>query len=270
MRSPSPPVPTARSGFTLLEISIVLIIIGIITGSIYVGQHLYRSAQLHTALTEMESMRKAVEIFREKYNALPGDMPNATSLWGTDPGGCPNTASNTVKKTETCNGDGDGNITVYLNSATRYEAFRAFQHLSNAELIEGSYSGVSGPLWEFHAMIDVNVPKSWLSGAGYTLYSATGAQANPNYFNREHKHILAFGAQSATDATIGPIVTAQEALIMDQKIDDGKPGTGRFYSWPQGSAFSANCTTSANPDTAQYDTTRTTRECSLIFQIMDY
>jgi len=125
------------SGFTLLEMSIVIVIIALLVAGIVGGRTLIRAAELRGVISELDGYTKAVKTFQDKYLALPGDMSTAESYWGADTA-CPNTAANNVRKTETCNGDGNGQIALWNTSTDAqsqwYETFRAWQHLSNAGL----------------------------------------------------------------------------------------------------------------------------------------
>ena len=84
-----------KNGFTLLELSIVMVIIGLIIGGITVGQDLIRSAELNSVVTDINKYKTAINTFNLKYNAMPGDMSNATSYWGdqaTGTNACPDAA----------------------------------------------------------------------------------------------------------------------------------------------------------------------------------
>ena len=63
-----------------------------IIGGVLVGSDMIKSAELRKLVTEMESLNSAVNAFQSKYQALPGDMKNATRLWGED-ASCPDTLS---------------------------------------------------------------------------------------------------------------------------------------------------------------------------------
>src|SRR6185312_5200238 len=69
-------LPTARyrSGFTLIELSIVLVIIGLIVGGVLVGQDLIKAATIRAQISQIEKYNTAVNTFRSKYNAIPGDI----------------------------------------------------------------------------------------------------------------------------------------------------------------------------------------------------
>jgi prepilin-type N-terminal cleavage/methylation domain-containing protein len=94
-----------NSGFTLIEVSIVLVIIGLIVGGILAGNELVRTAKVRSMIKEVNQLATAVNAFRGKYNCLPGDCRNATQFFGT--------AADCyleMDSTGTCNGDGDGLI----------------------------------------------------------------------------------------------------------------------------------------------------------------
>ena len=121
MHSPSfrtsPSVARAR-GFTLVEIAIVLVIIGLLLGGVLKGQSLIDSARVKNIIQQSTSLTAAVNAYQDKFRALPGD-----DIQGTihAPGA-------------TGNGNGDGQITEYL---------LAPQHLALAGFITGSFNGTS-------------------------------------------------------------------------------------------------------------------------------
>jgi prepilin-type N-terminal cleavage/methylation domain-containing protein len=67
-------------GFTLVELSIVLVVVGLAIGGVLVGKDLIRAAEYRKFHSQIESYQLASNTFRVKYNAVPGDMPNATVL----------------------------------------------------------------------------------------------------------------------------------------------------------------------------------------------
>jgi prepilin-type N-terminal cleavage/methylation domain-containing protein len=102
-----------NKAFSLIELVVVLVIIGLIVGGITSGQNLIRSAQLQSVVTDKKKYESAIAAFQERYFQLPGDMNNATDFWGaahTTEATCVTTVSTGE---ETCNGDGNGKITYY-------------------------------------------------------------------------------------------------------------------------------------------------------------
>jgi prepilin-type N-terminal cleavage/methylation domain-containing protein len=76
-----------KSGFTLVELSIVLMIIGLLVSGILVGKDMIRAAELRSITSEKDQFQTAVNLFKNKYLGLPGDLSNATAFWGVMPTG---------------------------------------------------------------------------------------------------------------------------------------------------------------------------------------
>ena len=144
-RNPTSPGGRGReAAFSLIELAIVLVILGLLVGGIMTGQSLIRAAELRSITTDLNQFQTSISVFRAKYSDLPGDMPDATAFWGAAHA-TPVTCATTVGTgTQTCNGDGNGQIGNYGSAATYYEVHRMWQHLANTGLIEGSYTGVDG------------------------------------------------------------------------------------------------------------------------------
>lgn len=264
-------------GFSLVELSIVLVILGLLVGGVLSGQSLIRAAELRSVSSEYQRYYAAVQTFRDKYFALPGDMNNAVRFWGAQAGGTTDgtdatCAALTAAATgmATCNGNGDGIIGV--TNGGNYESFRFWQHLANAGLIEGTYSGVAGPGGALEAVIGTNVAKSKLGRAGYSmqylLLQNLGAGAAD--FNTEG-HALWFGGFVTGGFNGAAVIKPEEAWNLDTKLDDGKPGFGKVISWRFASGV-PNCTTSNNALTsaadaaqAEYRLSNSGLDCALRF-----
>ena len=74
--------PQKSHGFSLVELSIVLVIVGLLTGGILMGQNLIRNAEIQGVMKELAKYSDAVIAFRDQYDALPGDLPDAGNYWG--------------------------------------------------------------------------------------------------------------------------------------------------------------------------------------------
>lgn len=237
-----------QSGFSLVELSIVLVILGLLIGGVLTGQNLIQAAELRSASKEYTNWQTAVNLFREKYMAIPGDMINATSFWGTASGACatPGTATGTAP--QTCNGNGDGNISDYSTAARMYESVRFWQHLANAGLIEGSYSGVQGPLNEWSMVAGTNVPRSkYRNGTWAVTYRVSTWTGDGTYFNGNYGNYYQLGTSTGGWPNGGFL--PEEIWNLDMKMDDGKPGTGKVITMWWG------CTSATSKDdwaAAQY------------------
>ena len=240
-----------RSGFSLVELSIVLVILGLLTGGILAGQSLIRASELRAVTTEYMRYTTAFQAFRDKYFAVPGDFNNATAFWGSAGGtGSDTTCQNAAHTgTLTCNGNGDGAVFDNTGSNGIQEQYHTWQHLANAGLIEGSYTAANGQF------IGVTVPASKLSGAywharngqGYATPGGTTVYAgDANDYGVDYgKNMFRFRntTWSTTVAGTAPL-KPEEAWNIDKKLDDGMPGTGRIIA-QKGDGVSVFCTTGA-------------------------
>jgi prepilin-type N-terminal cleavage/methylation domain-containing protein len=67
----------SSKGFTLIEIAIVLVIIGLLLGGVLKGQELVTSARVRNLITQQEGIKAAFFGFQDRYRALPGDYASA-------------------------------------------------------------------------------------------------------------------------------------------------------------------------------------------------
>lgn len=251
-------------GFSLVELSIVLVILGLLTGGILSGQNLIRAAELRSVTSEYQHYQIAVRSFHNKYMALPGDMKNATSFWGTAT--CP-TAVGTG--TATCDGNGNGSINT-APAADRFgEMYTFWQHLANAGLIEGSYTGMSGSGSSIYVHIPgINSPRSRISNSGWNVEALGNFAGNPNLFAYNYGHNMALGAAVADFWSKGDNISPQEAWNIDSKVDDGKPGTGKVFvkNWDICTDAASNgSVTPSDRINAQYLLGESSILCSLYF-----
>lgn len=251
-------------GFSLVELSIVLVILGLLVGGILTGQNLIRAAELRSVGTELDAYRTAVNLFRDKYFAAPGDIGNAIAFWDEahiTPATCATTEG---AGTQTCNGDGDGQIeqTASVTGGTSNEMFRFWQHLANAGLITGTFTGVEGSDSQ-HAVGGVNTP---LSKVGNLIWNIRYIGVDTNYYPSQHrKNLFMLGTQNTNGWPGGSGLMPEEMWNIDTKMDDGKPGTGRISTFGDADL---DCVISADDPDTDYKLSLTTQGCSL-FSILD-
>lgn len=205
-----------RSGFSLVELSIVLVILGLLVGGILAGQSLIRAAELRSVTTEQQRFLTAISAFRDKYFAVPGDMSNATSFgWAG-----------------AANGNGNGQIDGSTTAASN-ETGHFWLHLAAAGLVEGNYTPAS---WAALSAPTTN-PRSRLGGANWAVryvapvavdditIGTTGAGTQVMY---EGNYGNSFFVMSGTTLVTpsGGVLKSEEAWNIDTKVDDGRPAAG--------------------------------------------
>lgn len=244
--------PLSRQAFSLVELSVALAIIGLLVGGIMAGQSILRGGQIRAVAAEYAKYTAAIRQFDSQFNALPGDMAKATILWGKDNVSCSGDTGS-VAVPGTCNGDGDGIIERSGSANATSEAFRFWQHLALAGMIEGSFSGNAGPDNEFDVVKNVNVPDSKLADATWYVYGNSGTfSGDSTIFDDVTSPFLQVGiaASAGTDNAVKALTTS-EMQSLDQKLDDGFPGLGDVRARHWGDCTTA--TTSAGYATAQYN-----------------
>lgn len=210
------------AAFTLIELSIVIVIIGLIVAGIVAGQSLVKQAQLRTVVSDINKFRAAISAFRVQYDALPGDMKTADSYFSacvTDP----NLSINT------CNGNGNGHIRYsdWSLPSGAYEGWRAFEHMHHAGLLELSLTNLGhrpppGIGAGEQSLKGVNIPEGSF-GNGYTIGITSG--------NTSRVYSIAIGAETGAWVSDGGVFTPTEAYSIDNKVDDGIPDQGKWTSY---------------------------------------
>ncbi len=251
-----------QRGFSLVELSIVLVILGLLTGGILAGQSLIRAAELRAVSTEYQRYLSAVNSFRGKYTSLPGDMINATSYWGKDNVNCSGDTGTTMVP-GTCNGNGNGSTADAAGAGLTGETFQLWKHLALAGLIEGTYTGLSGSGGATHTVLGSNSPASKLSSAGWGTSSldSTAVPSTTN-FQMDYGSHFVFGAQTAANSPRGIILKTEELWNIDTKLDDGRPGRGKVIA--QGIDTCTTATAGTQLD-ADYLLTSSAAACAIRF-----
>jgi prepilin-type N-terminal cleavage/methylation domain-containing protein len=253
-------------GFSLVELSIVLAVIGLLVGGVLSAQSLIRSAEIRNTVGELSRYQDAYGNFRKKYQSVPGDMSDATSIWEIRAGSTGNDDSCRRAPgiyTGTCNGNGDNMIdeTGGNNLNTVFERYLFWQHLALSGMIDGRFTGATADSSPLTRAVGFNLPKSalgnnnglepvWLSGS---------ISSNPQFFDGSYNvNVLVFTNNG---------LTPEEAWSIDTKIDDGVPATGAVFSLKASSTWSPNCTTSDVVATAQYNLTLKSKACNVWMEL---
>ena len=194
-----------QSGFTLVEIAVVLVLIGLLLGGILKGQQLISGARVRNMADQNSGIQAAYYGFIDRYRQVPGDMPPAlacsaiTAEVDADCGGTP-----------TIGGNQNGRIDRWE------EAGAVWAHLAHSRLLNGSYDGNTATAAQYEAgVLTGQVPGNAFQQPvllGVTDdYDAGGA---------------ASGSTVRLAYVFGAGVTPSLLRELDVKLDDGDPGSG--------------------------------------------
>lgn len=256
-----------KSGFSLIELSIVLIIIGLLVAAITGGASLVKSAELRAVMAEARGFQVAVNSFFSQFDALPGDFRTAIGDSGTASGSANN----------------------QINFAT--ENHIAWLQLRNAAVIDGNMVPTPVSAVSTALVVGTNMPASKLKSAGWAFESVSEVGVSMNA-------IVLTGAtvssatpvldvvETTTALTDGtsvsrPVLTTIDALSIDSKVDDGRANTGNVIGINTAVVNGAATTTStscqtvtsvaahaSNASNENYRTAYTTAPaCALAFKV---
>ncbi len=177
-----------QKGFTLVEIAIVLVIIGLLLGGVLKGQEIITNARLKNAVNVVNGISAAYYSYIDRYGAIPGDdeLPKSHIGCGTD-----NTAADGA-------GDGNGSITGDTFNDTAGETNKLWRHLRGAGLIKG----------DGNCSQVATIPKHPWGGE-------IGVDAGNGILNFGSNSVICFKA-----------VPGDIAVILDNQNDDGKADSG--------------------------------------------
>jgi prepilin-type N-terminal cleavage/methylation domain-containing protein len=181
----------SQKGFTLVELAIVLMIIGLLIGGILKGQELIENARIISLARQIQSYNAAFITFQDSYGALPGDILNP----GTRIPNCGATPA-----TISCNASGNNNGKLDYVSGSSLEYYNFWHHLFKANMISGIDT----------SLVDLIPPKQ---AAGQGRMNATG------YYDTSDILLNLYGDDMGS-------LSGSQAARLDRKIDDGKPRSG--------------------------------------------
>ncbi len=261
---------TKKKAFSLIELSIVLIIIGLLVAGVTGGASLIKNAELRGVMTEARGYQTAVNAFQERFQALPGDYN--TLIGGAFSANTGGTGTAVVGVT----GNGDGQISFYAPHATpatvanRMEGNIALQQLKNGGFIDATFTPATADTVAGAYSVDLtpgtNIPGSKTKNAGW-IFDYVGTQNVAIITGSVTTDIAAVG--TAVNATPTAVIIPNDALSIDTKTDDGIPNTGKV----RGLLGLATVTTTSgcfDNDAAApqaYNTAAAAVQCALSFQV---
>ncbi len=224
-----------KKGFSLIELAIVLIIVGIVVGGLVAAKSMMQTAKLQGIVSDWQKYASATNNYFTKYSYWPGDDFEANARWGT-----------------ATSGTGDGALG---DTASSNEYYYFWQDLSLAGFITGNFSGTNTTTGT-----TLSVPKTTLQNTWMTHYYDSAYPANQAFY-------IVYSTTGSSTASTAPstyVLNGSDALSIDTKIDDGLPNqqtalTGNVISV----GSSTNCASAGAAGT--YATTTTTPVCNLYY-----
>lgn len=258
---------STQAGFTLVELSIVLVVIGLIVGGILAGQSLLRLSGLRATMNDLTDYASAVGKFRTEFRSLPGDLSTATSYWGAVAGTGSDVACYNASQANgvaTCNGDGDTSLDLTnpasgTNDGT--EMYLAWKHMINAGVIAGpSLTGRTYNDGDYGTKAGINTPQGKIDDTAYIIVTNIGCKAsNATYYDGCYPLVIVVGKSSPGNYLPTTHFTPEEMYSMDKKMDDALPGYGQLRAFKSNSSCASSATV--------YVLTGTDNDCRAIFGI---
>ncbi len=211
---------TTEAGFTLVEIAIVLVIIGLLLGGILKGQEMITQAKIKNVINDLNGVTVAITSYQDRYRALPGDDANAAARWTTQ---------------APASGDGNGIIAGLYNANDTSGTGGAPAAAAESNLF-----------WQ-HLRIAGFVP-------GLTVGTGTGTpppNAAAGIIGVESAVVGTRGLGFTSTIVCSSNIPDKVAIAVDTQIDDSNSATGQVRAQLQAAA---NPNTAVSPATAYVET----------------
>jgi len=252
---------SAQAGFTLVELAIVMIIIGLLIAGVLKGQQLITNAQITSTVAQIKAIDAATTSFRDQYNGVPGDLLNgAARIPNCNAAPC-NYAGNGDNRVGTASITFGTAVTALPGAGNVGEQAAYWAQLDFAGLLTGLNPGIAG--WGNYA------PSSKITGGGFDVgwygggLTLNGMQGTVNNANAG-EYLALHGTANAivNGAAADAFMTPNQATRIDTKIDDGLPNTGTVLAGASAGAGAASCA-AAGTAVAVYNEALSNALCTL-------
>jgi prepilin-type N-terminal cleavage/methylation domain-containing protein len=186
---------TAEAGFTLVEIAIVLVIIGLLLGGILKGQEMITQAKIKNIINDFNGITAAINSYQDRYRALPGDDLGANKRWSL-PAGV---------------GSGDGNGSFGVGAGDVYNSAAAAPAAGTPEV----------NLFWWHLRLAGFV-------AGSTSATAAASVQQPSNAANGIMGVQTTGMGFTSNIICSSNLPDKIAIAVDTQMDDGANTTGQI------------------------------------------
>ena len=200
-----------RKGFTLIELSIVLLIVGLLIGGIISGKGLIINGKVRATIRDLNFYKSIINTFYDTYGYFPGDLPNASSYWSA--------ASN-----------GTGSRTIVCSTNTD-PCNLAWQHLYYADLMGGPLSGSnSGPILPV-SQKNISISEGVIAAhiIAYTNNLVIW-QTLQTYLGTSTASLTSRYGTSGVFIGGAYVAPIEQIYQIDLRMDDGIPSTGKILA----------------------------------------
>ncbi len=250
----------SEKGFTLVELAVVMIIIGLLIGGVLKGQELIKSAKVTSTISQVKGIDAATSTFQDIYAGLPGDVASP----GTRLPGC--TAAPCVPAAVVSNGRviaTDAAI-PFINGSRDTESAAFFVQLAAADLISGVTPDASVNAFGGNYPA-APVGGGWVASTISTQADVPGASGSGI---TDFRAGLYLQHQNTADDDEDPVSSALTMQRIDRKIDDGNPLTGSVYAAEE-TATACMGDNGSSAASNLYDTSTGTVSCLALVRIQN-
>jgi prepilin-type N-terminal cleavage/methylation domain-containing protein len=258
-----------QNGFTLVELAIVLMVIGLLIGGVLRGQELLTNAEITSTIKQVNAYQGAWATFNDAYSAIPGDMSTATKRIPncTGDNGCKDGNGDSMIG-DAGAGAAAGQPWIDVPNAIDSENTQFWKQLALTHLISGIDVGANTPEWGH------SNPTASIGGGFFIHFSNFTGIGGATTTGAVSAHYLVLrntisgqwecGGGTSTGACV---ISPMHAVQIDRKMDDGMAGTGSVI------AVSANWQNGCGlPNTGMngvsgYGETASDKSCDMMFRI---